>query len=859
MAISLFEHNQRAYESAVAMLREFGKAAVIHPTGTGKSFVAFKLCEDNPTKRVVWLSPSEYIFKTQMENLTATGAAKPQNITFLTYTKMMLLAPDEIDKLNPDYIILDEFHRCGAEFWGQGAARLLAAFPNSPVLGLSATNIRYLDNRRDMAEEIFDGCIASEMTLGEAIVRGILAPPKYVISVFSYAKDIKRYEARIRRAKNQAVKIKAEEYLQKIRRAIENADGLDAIFKKHIADKSGKYIMFVPNAESLKTVKEKCREWFREIDTEPHIYSAYSDAPETSKAFADFKADAGEHLKVLIAINMLNEGVHIEDISGVILFRPTVSPIIYKQQIGRALSASKKKSPLILDIVANVYNLYSVDSLRGEMAETIRAFREHGDAENIKADGFAVIDEVADCRKLFEHLDSVLSSSWEENYRRLVDYRKTHGNVNVPSNYKTPDGVALGHWCSFQRRIYKGGPGILTEERIQKLNDIGFQWNPTQAQWMSLYHKAERYLKQFSHLYIPLDYVTEDGAKLGNWIQAGRAAYKKGNLSPEKIELLNKIGMVWDAGEYRWQRNIELCRDYLRKNGTLPPRDYITPDGVRLGIWLNRVVVTRISKGSRYKALSDEQIHQLEELGVVTEKKTDYLWKRSFEAVRQYVTTHHSWEIPDSAVSPDGANLGQWLAYQQRSYSGRGAKPMKQWKKDMLDGLGFSETIREKKEDTWPVYFESLSEYMRRSKDGKMPSMKYVDENGLKVGQWLNNQKVRYQKGKMTKAQEEALRSIGVVLENISDVQWRRGYDEAVKNKSLFPTMRIPALYKTESGYPLGEWLRKQIRFEADGKLKKERRALLDRLGVPWRSKRKTAAADTYAENVAMVAGPREV
>ena len=99
MAINLYDHNQIAYTAAVAMLAETGKAAVVHPTGTGKSFIAFKLCEDNPEKRIVWLSPSEYIFRTQKENLTTTGAEVPNNINFLTYAKLMVLSPEEVEEL----------------------------------------------------------------------------------------------------------------------------------------------------------------------------------------------------------------------------------------------------------------------------------------------------------------------------------------------------------------------------------------------------------------------------------------------------------------------------------------------------------------------------------------------------------------------------------------------------------------------------------------------------------------------------------------------------------------------------------------------------------------------------------------
>ena len=177
MPMHLFEHNQTAYEAAVRMLSERGKAAVIHPTGTGKSFIGFKLCEDNPDKRICWLSPSRYIFQTQLENLAETSDGyQPDNIFFNTYAKLMNAAPEEIAEIQPNYIILDEFHRCGAELWGAGVDAVLKAYPDVPVLGLSATAIRYLDNQRNMTDELFDGNIASEMTLGEAIVRNILSP-----------------------------------------------------------------------------------------------------------------------------------------------------------------------------------------------------------------------------------------------------------------------------------------------------------------------------------------------------------------------------------------------------------------------------------------------------------------------------------------------------------------------------------------------------------------------------------------------------------------------------------------------------------------------------------------------------------
>ena len=158
MSLELYSHNQEAYTAALQMLQERGRAAIVHPTGTGKSFIAFKLCCDHPDKTICWLSPSEYIFQTQLENLRkVSGEDAPQNIRFFTYARLMNLNAEEMVEIQPDYIILDEFHRCGAQMWGQGVRDLLATWSETPVLGLSATAIRYLDNQRDMAQELFGG------------------------------------------------------------------------------------------------------------------------------------------------------------------------------------------------------------------------------------------------------------------------------------------------------------------------------------------------------------------------------------------------------------------------------------------------------------------------------------------------------------------------------------------------------------------------------------------------------------------------------------------------------------------------------------------------------------------------------
>ena len=106
--IDLYEHNRIAYEAAVSMLDKTGRAAIIHPTGTGKSFIGFKLAEDNPGKTVCWLSPSEYIFRTQLENLKKTCRSELKNIRFFTYARLMSMGKKEMREVQPDLVVLDD-------------------------------------------------------------------------------------------------------------------------------------------------------------------------------------------------------------------------------------------------------------------------------------------------------------------------------------------------------------------------------------------------------------------------------------------------------------------------------------------------------------------------------------------------------------------------------------------------------------------------------------------------------------------------------------------------------------------------------------------------------------------------------
>lgn len=750
--IKLYSHNQKAYDLAINMLKDTKKAAIVHPTGTGKSFIAFKLCEDHPDKIIYWLSPSEYIFSTQLENLyQATNGYKPNNIVFFTYAKLMGMSKEDIQAIHPDYIVLDEYHRAGATYWQKGVEQLLFTYSDIPVLGLSATNIRYLDSKRDMAQELFDGKIASQMSLGEAIVRGILNPPKYVLSMYYYQNTLEKYERRVKKTKSKVARDNAEKCLDELRRTLEKSEGLDVIFKKHMTDPHGKYIVFCSNKEHMDQMM-KHTEWFSKVDKEPHMYSLYSSDPGADKAFRDFKEDNdNNHLRLLYCIDALNEGIHVDDISGVILLRPTVSPIVYKQQIGRALSASKKTNSVIFDVVLNIENIYSIDSIKEEMQVATSYYRSLGEADQIINEKFKIIDEVRNCRELFEKLNDALTATWDMYYASAKQYYKENGNLEVPARYITEEGYALGSWLNNQKAIRKGTiVGKLTENQIQKLDDIGMIWDSLDYFWEQNFKLAREYYLTYGNLDIPTNYKSTGGKHLGNWILRQRQLYKSNSLTDEQIKKLDSLGMDWmDRVDRIWENGFIEAKNYSEEYGNLSvPKNYRSNTDFPLGIWIQR-------QRSLYKTnkISEDRIKRLTDIGMNWNPDN---WEARFNLVKQYYEEHGNINISQKEVI-QGIWLGKWIVSQKKAMQ-EGKLTHEQI--EMLKTLPMEEVGR--KDNRWWFMYEEAKKYYLNFGNLNIP-MDYLTSNGKKLSDWIIRQRRNYRLGKMPSEHKEKLDEIGFI------------------------------------------------------------------------------------------------
>lgn len=129
---------------------------------------------------------------------------------------------------------------------------------------------------------------------------------------------------------------------------------------------------------------------------------------------------------------------------------------------------------------------------------------------------------------------------WEDSLKLLAEYKKETGNTNVPKRdeYK---GESLGRWVQSQRTRFKDGK--LTERQIQRLKDVGFEFDPLEAEWLRKYTLYEKYIKETGKTDISKR-TDFNGEHLGVWINTQLKNYREGKLSDKRIELLKKTGLI---------------------------------------------------------------------------------------------------------------------------------------------------------------------------------------------------------------------------------------------------------------------------------------------------------------------------
>ena len=375
--IKLYEHNQKAYDALLDMLGERDRACVIKPTGTGKFVIIAKMVQDNPDKRFLLLGTNDYMFNDQMANLTEIAPGfTPENLQFMTYSAAMMAARRGEEISSYDVVVADEFHHCGAEEWGKGVTHILDANESAKVVGFSATPIRYSDGGRNMADEMFDGNVAYSMELEEAWLRGILPIPKYVTAFYEAPKELGRLAKSIDGIKDEMVMKRFQKKYENLRRSLTEAGGVREAIAKHLKKRDAKVIVFCPRVAKLREFMLLRREWFGAVNSEIHAYKTVSADPYGSEDFQAFKDDKSDALKVLYCVNQLNEAVHVKGVDAIVMVRPTKSPTVFYQQLGRVLSSGGNRTPLVFDLCNNFSSITATEGICSRMENTYREIKD---------------------------------------------------------------------------------------------------------------------------------------------------------------------------------------------------------------------------------------------------------------------------------------------------------------------------------------------------------------------------------------------------------------------------------------------------------------------------------------------------
>ena len=519
----------------------------------------------------------------------------------------------------------------------------------------------------------------------------------------------------------------------------------------------------------------------------------------------------------------------------------------------------------------------------------------------------------AERKKALEEIGMIwskLNYYWENNFSAAVRYYKENGNLIVPSNYVSDDGVRLGSWISRLRKLRKGqGKGTPpTPEQIKRLDDIGMVWelNITRK-WDNAYTFAKKYFEANGDLLVPSSYKTDTGFSLGQWVQNQRKAFNKNIIDETRKRLLNQIGMVWNPPD-SWLVRYNLVKKYYEEHGNIFIKQSVIIEGVWLGKWL--AVQKRLYEAG--KTLTDEQRRLLEQLPLEQVNLPDKAWYVAYADAEEYFRKNNNLHVPSEYKGDSGIILSDWIIRQRRAYR---LNELSKKQISLLDKIGFvwelesmwdigyrhakeyfetfhklnmqksykspdgyalgiwvfnyrnaynkkksPVTINKKQinlleeigmvwspETTWDKRFADIQRYFEFN--NKLPKATGESDFEKLLYQWLNNQRKSYRLGYLKEYQLEKLSKIGITVDWLAPPsRFEKAYAVAKDYYETNGDLNVPSNYQHKSGFWLGSWIGK-IR-KKQNELTPEQIQMLDEIGFVWDLSDKFDERFYYSEKI---------
>ena len=225
---------------------------------------------------------------------------------------------------------------------------------------------------------------------------------------------------------------------------------------------------------------------------------------------------------------------------------------------------------------------------------------------------------------------------WHQNYARLEAFRQTHGHCNVPI------GSALGQWVYKQRKFRRLRK--LEAEQTELLDAIGFDWvkpfrigDELEARWRQKVRELAAFKRKHGHCQVPQ--MSRDRHGLGVWVANLRKEYHHGNLRPDRVCELERLGFAWTYQDPAWDNHFAELVAFKRKHGhcNVVQQNATNP---ALGAF-----VANAREGRREGTLSEERIHRLDAIGFVWEPM-ELKWERRYVELTAFRRQHGHCRVP---------------------------------------------------------------------------------------------------------------------------------------------------------------------------------------------------------------------
>ena len=809
MSMTLNPVNEAAFQKAVQSLETLNRAAVFHPTGTGKSCIAWKVVEAHPQTTFFWLvAGAQRLALRQAELTRYNGGTLPGNVRFCDCEKLAAATPEQWVRLGeqkPGCVVLDCYHELSAVCWAQSVQKLLRMCPQAKVLGLGVPNGAPVCAA---AQELFADCIVSHMTVAEAMAAGTMpVPSAYAALLWPQEEELATLRARIKNLcmpkGDTSLRVQYEELSWSLRQ-VEN---LTVLLPRLLSDTSGHYLVLFESAAYQEKLGVELEQLLRTVDPAVRFYAADHACFADSAAVETFLSDTAPGPKVLLCVNAPGVQQPLEGLAGVILVRQSSLMSTFKQMLCRALVAAGSRSVPVFDLVAQFEGLGNGRTLQRDCTEAMTR-------AGSKTPGFRQERPMQQTYRLYGKLRREMEARWEVLCQAAADAAVKEGTLELPRSYTIHSGVPVGKWLELQRQVQAGQrPGRLTAEQAAKLEKLGIRWNHRlEAAWEKGFASAQKYRTEHGDLLVPVRYRDKNDFALGEWIVYNRQRYLGGNLTQNRIERLEAIGMVWSTSNDLWEQNYAAATQYYLEHGDLEvPIKYETPSGFGLGVWLG-------AQRAAHKAgeLPQEQLERLDALGMDWTNRNDRKWMSLYDVAAAYYHEHGNLNVPSEYVTPDGVLLGKWVVRQRYAYLNpdRSSARVTPERKALLDKLG----MVWEKYDPWQERYDLALAYKTEHGDLEIPSV-YKTADGVWLGSWVSRQRQALNSGSSALSSErrKLLRTLFKGERRPSDpaadhgtvreANWERNFRSAARYARKYKHLLVPASYVDSDGVRLGVWI----------------------------------------------------